>query len=131
MIIIAIIIIYVINNFLKKSQEQSFLIIGIDFGSSFSGYSILTDRKFDFEEHDKNKIFYSEIILDKETKIGKKIRKGNDNSILNLDNKATLFCKAALKIRRRRDSNPRCKLSPHNFLAGSRFQPLSHFSMYL
>ena len=90
-IIFAIIIYYVIDYFLKKSQEHSFLIIGIDFGSSFSGYSILTDRKFDFEEHDKNKIFYSEIILDKETKIGKKIRKGNDNSILNIENNELYF----------------------------------------
>ena len=91
-LIFSIIIILVIQYFSKKPQEERFLIIGIDFGSSFSGYSILTDRKYDFEEHDKNKLFFSEIILDKETKIGKKIREGKkDTSILNLDNNELYF----------------------------------------
>ena len=61
----------------KKSQEQSFLIIGIDFGSSFSGYSILTDNSFDFESHHYNKSLYSEIIL----------YKGQGIYIRKLDNK--------------------------------------------
>ena len=90
-LIFAIIIYFVFQNFPKKKKEQSFLIIGIDFGSSFSGYSILANRDFDFEDHDYNKIYYSEIILDKESKIGKKIRKGNDKSILKIDENELYF----------------------------------------
>mgnify|MGYP002624993813 CR=1 FL=1 len=68
----------------KNTRESSDIIIGVDLGSSFSGYSILTDRILDFESHDKNQIFYSEVILDKETKGGRKIGKQAHYSRLNL-----------------------------------------------
>lgn len=77
-VIIAIIIFFTFKYFPNNSKKDPNLtIIGIDFGSSFSGYSILTDGIIDFESHDKNKIFYSEVILDRETKYGHKI--GNES----------------------------------------------------
>ena len=57
----------------KKTTNQ--IIIGIDFGSTFSGYSVIFNSNIDFEDSDLNQVISSELIMDKETKIGLRIGK--------------------------------------------------------
>ena len=55
--------------FNKKKEFET--IIGIDFGSTFSGYSIILDSPNDLEIPEHNKIISTELVMFKPTEIGK------------------------------------------------------------
>ena len=59
----------------KTEEKTNQIIIGIDFGSTFSGYSVIFNSNIDFEDSDLNQVISSELIMDKETKIGLRIGK--------------------------------------------------------
>ena len=48
-------------------------IIGIDFGSTFSGYSVIYNSDIDFADSNQNKIISSELIMEKDDKIALRI----------------------------------------------------------
>ena len=62
---------FIHKNKLENADKK--IIIGIDFGSTFSGYSIIYDSNINFDDFDQNQIVSSELIMDNETQIGLKI----------------------------------------------------------
>ena len=62
---------FVIKNALENKNNLT--IVGIDFGSTFSGYSIIYNSDINFEDSDSNQVISSELIIDKETEIGLRI----------------------------------------------------------
>ena len=62
-----------IKNILEK--EKPMTIIGIDFGSTNSGYSIIIDSNIFFDDSELNQVITSELIMDKEAEIGLRIGK--------------------------------------------------------
>ena len=56
-----------------SENKKTKLIIGIDFGSTFSGFSIIYNSDINFDDSNTNQIFSSELIMDKETEIGLRI----------------------------------------------------------
>ena len=57
----------------KVENKEKRIIIGIDFGSTASGYCIIYDSIINFDESDSKKVISSELIMDNETKIGLRI----------------------------------------------------------
>ena len=96
---------YVFKNKFGKNTNQ--IIIGIDFGSTFSGYSIIINSNIDFEDSDLNKVIPSELILDKETKIGLRIGKLAQifpKGRVEIENKL-YFCKFKRNLEPKNNSN--------------------------
>ena len=70
----------------KIENEGKKIIIGIDFGSTTSGYSIIYDSNIELDDFDSKGIISSELIMDNETQIG-----------LRIGNKAHYFPKNRIK----------------------------------
>ena len=77
--IIAVIIYFVLNFDIIKEKNNNMTIIGIDFGSTFSGYSIIYNSNINFEDPDTNQIISSELIMERDDKIALRIGKKAHN----------------------------------------------------
>ena len=77
--IIAVVIYFVLNFDIIKEKNNNMTIIGIDFGSTFSGYSIIYNSNINFEDPDTNQIISSELIMEKDDKIALRIGKKAHN----------------------------------------------------
>ena len=82
--LIAVIMYFVFKKKLEDNEKK--VIIGIDFGSTASGYSIIYDSLINFDDSDSKEVISSELIMDSETEIG-----------LRIGNKAHYFPKNRIK----------------------------------
>ena len=82
--LIAVIMYFAFKKKLEDNEKK--VVIGIDFGSTASGYSIIYDSLINFDESDSKEVIPSELIMDCETEIG-----------LRIGNKAHYFPKNRIK----------------------------------